>query len=546
MMSFLLERLAALDVLLAWLRRPAVKSMLLTCGALFLLAHSWMFASISVPNERSRIYLSVAIVDQQTLAIDAPIKRFGRIYDWARHDGRAYTDKAPGSSFLGALPYAIVRLFSQPEDWPIERLINLMRTWVMLPLGLIGFLVMRRVLYLCFDDKELADLGAVAWILGTSAFHYSTAFYGHQIVGVMLLLSLWQLLEAEARGGELWRFGLAGLFAGLAGLTEYQAGVPCVLLTLYVIASPKRSLATFGAFALGALPSVAALALYNTYAFGGPLELSYHHLVVKDLATLHKEGVGGVAMPRAELISPVLFSLHRGLWATSPIFLLGVPGALLMVWRGNRRVGLLSLITGAFFFLLVVSTRAWFGGWSFGPRLMVPGFSFMIIGAFAPMAMARASISVEVITRACVVAGVLYQQVVHLVLPEMSPNIKNPLLDLTLPALERGLFAPNIISGAAGGGGAWALLPVASVILVWCLWCSVPRRHRLEERGGNARRADFTVAVSAAAWVGVAVLALAVLWSGPSLSDRRIDAGVKSLEKWRAMDVEIDARSKRQ
>src|SRR5262245_57034982 len=73
----------------------------LLCGlGLCQLAYSWMYSAISVPNERTRMYLTVALVDHGTFAIDAPLQRFGRVYDLARFGGHYYTDKAPGASLL--------------------------------------------------------------------------------------------------------------------------------------------------------------------------------------------------------------------------------------------------------------------------------------------------------------------------------------------------------------------------------------------------------------------------------------------------------------
>ena len=448
--------------LLDW---PRARRALLAMGALLLLAYTWMFSAISVPNERSRVYLGVAMVDHQTLAIDAPIARFGRIYDRARHDGKTYTDKAPGSSFLAAIPYWLVRRVTAPEDWTIAELVNLMRTWVMLPIALVGFLVMRRVLYLSGVDEDLAELGAAGWLLGTAAFHYSGAFYGHQIVAVALLVGLWLLLDLEqGADGGAWRCAGAGAAAGLAGLTEYQAGVPCVLLALYLLAGPARSPRHVVAFGLGALPFLGALLLYNTYAFGGPLELSYHHLVARDLASLHREGVGGVSAPRPELVMPVLFSPHRGLITTSPIFALWLPG-IWALWKGERRrLAALSGLSGLFYVLLLVSTRAWFGGWSFGPRLLVPGMAWMMIGAMALTQRYRDRMSVEALTRGLIAWGFVYHQLVHVVLPELPPSRTNPLVDVVLPALRRGLVAPNLGAKLTGQLGLTSLWPLALVV----------------------------------------------------------------------------------
>ena len=72
-----------------------------------MLSYSWMYSNITVPNERSRVYLAVSMVDGQTIKIDKALKRFGRIDDRATFKGHYYSDKAPGSAFLAAAIYRI-------------------------------------------------------------------------------------------------------------------------------------------------------------------------------------------------------------------------------------------------------------------------------------------------------------------------------------------------------------------------------------------------------------------------------------------------------
>ncbi|MFB6351598.1 MAG: hypothetical protein ABEN55_17345, partial [Bradymonadaceae bacterium] len=178
------------------LKRPIVWLGLL---AAFHLAFSWLYLDLSVPNERSRIYLAVDLVDHGTLSIDRAVERFGRIPDLAAHEGHTYSDKAPGSSFLAAGVYWLVRRFSEPGDWTIEGLLRLMRTVLAIPIGMLGFFLLWRFLRRLGVENWIAELTAVGWLLGTTAFHYSTVYYGHQIVAVALLGALW-LVETVPRG----------------------------------------------------------------------------------------------------------------------------------------------------------------------------------------------------------------------------------------------------------------------------------------------------------------------------------------------------------
>jgi hypothetical protein len=516
-------------------RRRRAYDAALALGVLLTLAYCWMFSGISAPNERSRVYLGVAIVDQGTLSIDGPIKRFGRINDWARHDGRAYTDKAPGSSFLYAVVYGIARVFTDPGDWSITQLINLARTWLMLPLGLLGFLVMRRVLYEELGlGRELADAAAVTWMLGTNVAHYAHAFYGHQIVAVALLCALWGLLRAaRAQGRSSWvAAGAAGAAAGLAGFTEYQAGAACALLAVFALATLARANPrALAAFALGAAPFVVALGAYNDAAFGGPFELSYHHLVIKRLATLHNEGVGGVGLPRAELVAPVLVSLHRGLFTSAPITLLWLPGCLL-AWRGGRRrLAALCAAVGLFYVLIVMGTRAWFGGWSFGPRLITPALPFMIIPAALTMRALSATLAGGMLWRGLAVAGVLVNALVRAVLFELPDSTTNPLVDAVAPALRAGTPSPNLAMHL-GVGSLWGLLPFALLTLGACLWLLLPKDD--EPRGAPQGAALAFGSMSALTWLLASALLVGPTWSAKQ--SKKFD---RMMARWTTKELKL-------
>lgn len=455
--------------------RSALKPVLLTLLVAVLLGHTSMFSGVSLPNERSRAYLAVALVDDGTLRIDEPVRRFGNILDVARFDKHLYSDKAPGSSLLGAAAYGAVRLFTPAEAWPIGKVLSLMRLGIMLPLSLVGFWVARRLLRGLSLGPGVVDLASLGWILGSAAFHYSVAFYGHQIAAVCLLLGLWLVLKAEGsnpalprsrRAAVLGAVG-AGACGGLAGLTEYQAGVAALLLAVYVIAGPlrRRPWALFG-FGLGALPFLVLLGGYHTLAFGGPLELSYHHLAHAAWQHIHTRGIGGITWPHGDAFVGGLLSLHRGLVPTSPMFLLCVPGAWLLWQRGHKR--LCALLAGGclYYALLISSSNMWVAGWAYGPRLLVAamGWGTLLVGAGLQW-VARWRVG-ELLGRASIAVGILLAQAVHAFFPEPPPEATNPLVDVVVSSFERGLVAPNIVSRWAGVHGLQSLVPLAGLLLI--------------------------------------------------------------------------------
>ena len=481
-------------------------------------------AGVSSPNERSRIYLGVSLVDHHTLAIDAPLARFGYIYDLARVDGHFFTDKAPGSSLLVAAVYGTCRLFLPASAFSIESLLSLMRRAVMLPIGILGFLLFRRLARALRMPEYAVELSSLTWILGTAATHASAGVVGHQIVAVCLLAALLLLssVENEDAGNKKSagiRCFVAGLVAGFSLLTEYQSAIPLSLLGLYTIAGPLRRRPTLLVWlVLGLLPGVAGLLLYNKLAFGGLLQPSYHHLVAPELRKLHGQGIGGVTFPKWEYAQGALLSWHRGLVCTSPFFVLALPGFLNLWRRGHRRLALLIASAFAYYVLFLSSTEIWYAGWGFGPRLMVPVMGWAALAAGFGMTHLRSVWSRGSAVGLCL-WGVFYTQAVNAVFPELPERFTNPLPQIVVPALREGALVPNWATRLCGWYGLVSLVPLMLILAVLValavegLW-----------RGADGRRARISMAASAAV-----VLAgmLSLVWlTGPpgtaAQTDRQI------------------------
>ena len=93
------------------LHRPApwVFSILLASYAFFWHARDW--------NAASRLMLTYAWVDRGTISIDG---LEDQTHDIALRAGHYYTDKTPGFSLMGALPYAILKPVLRLPDHPLK------------------------------------------------------------------------------------------------------------------------------------------------------------------------------------------------------------------------------------------------------------------------------------------------------------------------------------------------------------------------------------------------------------------------------------------
>ena len=460
-----------------------------------MLSFSWMYSEISVPNERTRAYLTAALVDDRTLHVDGPIRRYGSVYDLASHEGHFYTDKAPGSSFLAAPVYAVARrLTSDPAPFPAERIINLIRNWLMLPCGLLGFLLMRRLLRQLGREPRTVDLVSLAYALGCAVFHYSTAFYGHVLVATLLLGALSALASAgvlvarepstSATAPTGWLL-LAGLLAGIAGVTEYQATLVAVLLALPVVLhAPDRIRATL-AYAAGGLPCALALLAYNDAAFGGPLQLSYQHLVGETLQEMHGAGVAGATFPTRDAVQGLLFSAHRGLLTTSPWLGLGALSLLIGLPGASRGFWLSCLLSVCYLFFAVASSSVWHGSWAFGPRLLVPAMPLLAVATAFLLDRARRFWPLDVLARASVIFAIAYQLLVQATFPEPPPDIAWPLREVVGPVLRAGAVAPNLMC-KIWTIGPKNLAPLALSLLLLAVYIAAPRMPSLGKRIARA------------------------------------------------------------
>jgi hypothetical protein len=437
-------------------KHPLWRDLVLGALVLAVLAYAWNFSNLTAPNERTRAYLAIALWDQRTFSVDSSVQRFGHVYDLATFDGHYFTDKAPGSSFLALPVYAALRADRAPEQLTIEQILNAIRSYLMVPAGLLGFLALRWLLRRLAVSEPCLDLVSLGYALGSAALHYATAYYGHVLVATCALLSLLAWARAGALSGQRdnpelpargsWPAAIgAGAAAGLAGLIEYQAVVLSVLLVVPALGFRwRRALGQGALFVSGALPFAALLLFYNKRAFGSPFELSYHHLVDPSLQALHGSGLAGATKPTLAAFLGLSFSAHRGLFSTSP--LLGV-GLLALLWPNPRMPTVLRALialVAVYFLVIVASSSVWFGGWSYGPRLLIPLFAPLAVsaGLFAERYRENALITVPL--AAAALFGLICNQLMQVTFSEAPPEVTQPLVQSALPMLKAGLAAPNL------------------------------------------------------------------------------------------------------
>jgi hypothetical protein len=221
----------------------------------------------------------------------------------------------------------------------------------------------------------------LAYGLATPAFVYGTLAYGHQ-ASAFALLTAFRLLWDRAKHPAL-AMTAAGFLAGYASLIELQVGPVSAIIAgdlfIQCVTGRKRA-AALGQFMVGALVPTLILLGYNALAFGSPLDMGYFHHATAEFARVHsRDNPLGLRGPDWTKVIPLLWGPYRGLTFYAPIFWLAVPGWVVLFRARQFRVAIVSLLVVSAVFMVNLSYPEWTGGWTTGPRLLVPLFPFAML-----------------------------------------------------------------------------------------------------------------------------------------------------------------------
>jgi hypothetical protein len=433
-------------------------------------------------------------------------------------DGRFYSAKAPGLSFLALAPYAALHaLGAVPGD-------------LQTAIWLLGLLVVVAPAIALAGTAAWVARGiepgsgwAVAFLLGaaTLVLPFSTLVFGH-VLSAALAFGAFALLVAE-RGGPARASLVAGAggLAGLAATVDYPAALAALALTALVLARAPR-LRRLAAYVGGGLVGVLPLPLYNVWAFGSPTHLSYVNAVIiqggsgHDVVGAASDGFFGVTTPTPRIALELLLS-ERGLLTLTPVVAAAVFGLVLLALSRDRRAEALTALGVAALFLaynagIKTTFGGPFGGDSPGPRYLVVALPFAAVGL--AVALRRFPFT----TAALAVPSVLTMA---------AATVTQPMIDAGGAAewahsLRSGAFADSVVT-LAGAPRPLAALPFLAALVV--VACVVLRRSPLRR---PSRSEALAAAVVAAAW-------LMLVFSAPETLERAWLTG----DRWPVVSVAL-------
>lgn len=307
--------------------------------------------------------------------------------DVSYHNGHWYSPRSLGLSLLAVPALAAVGHFVDLNNYgqlSLTQQIALLNAVTLLPATVVGALAFRRLvarLRPSLAGSPMPYVVAGMFALGTLAYPFSTTFFSHMFGGSLLFVAFYLLFTARSLRRPEWRIALAGLLSGVAVISEYPAGVIMLLLCGYIwLGFPERRWRALILFGLGMAPSALALGVYNWWAFGNPLSLSYGFVTGSEFSGQHK-GFFGITFPRPDGLWQILV-YPRGMLIESP-FLVLIPLGLVRWWRSSQfRLEALVVIATAILYPLMVSSYflPMAGENLPGPRLLTPALAFACLG----------------------------------------------------------------------------------------------------------------------------------------------------------------------
>lgn len=221
-----------------------------------------------------------------------------------------------------------------------------------------------------------ALLGAAALGLATGVWVYSKTLFREPLVMLLLLLGAYSLERWRQQG--VVRGGHFALVGGLAFVGAYFSknsallALPALLLIPLPLPWDRRAVRrlTDGMLLLGGL--LLTLLAFSPAAFDALA-----------IPVLERVGFRPAVLEFTQTaLHSYLFSVGGSLWGTSPVLLLAIPGVLLALRRGQRRLVWVAGLAVAGYAVghALLTDAHWFGGVSWPPRFLIPVLPFAMLG----------------------------------------------------------------------------------------------------------------------------------------------------------------------
>ncbi|MBN1339867.1 MAG: hypothetical protein JXA03_11120 [Bacteroidales bacterium] len=443
-----------------------------------LILSGYYIDSWSNSNTVSRALPIITWYEEGTFKID---KYHKLTCDKAFVNDHYYTDKAP-------LPtYAVLPFFGLMKSLGVVKPDENGNLWgkhvLLLGSFLLASLPFALILLSLFKNLQSKNVSLSPVLLsmlpfyGSFIFVFAGTYFSHLFAGSLLLLS-YTFLKRD-------QFFIAGIFAGLSFLSEYNLAIFIFMLGIMILVRYRR-IKPFMFFSCGILPSLLFIIYYNSLFSSSPFTFMYKHHNFTELEVNYI-----FVLPGIKSIWGLSFSPYRGMFFFAPVLLLLAYVLYVRMKSGAVKSVLKSYLFFPFlvYFICMASYFAWWGGWTYGPRLLLavilvvvyegiirisdqklPALLFFILTAFGLVINFAAKFSIVYSART---------------------GIMNPFKELALKQLFEGNFNPNnILNLAFGTGAGWAALIFTALFTTGLIFLTVWYRKLKNNQNAEKTVAD--------------------------------------------------------
>lgn len=399
-------------------------------------------------NSSSRFALTRAIVTEKTFYLNKDLAKFASP-DVVKVKNGYFSVFTPGVSLIGVPFYLIGKGLGLPQLLTYSS--NIL-------LALLNFYLIGHILQKMGLNKIIGYISGFIFLFATNALSYSLTFTQHHASTAIILLSLLISMNKRSAMNNI----IFGMLFGLGIFMDIPNAfllLPVLIFILIKNIPIKKDgnrvtigikLSIFG-LALGLLPFLGLFAYYNLHTSGSITKIgqsisrtsdfSYNNAPGVPLleAASHKNDTDAhTSLPfktRYELndLYILLLSNERGWLFYSPILLFGIYGLYLAYKSINKQISIL-LISIILVNVVMYSmfSDPW-GGWSFGPRYLIPAAALLSIAAGVTINSYRRSPFFYVIFISLLLYSVIVNTAGALTTTAVPPKIESVNLPINIP-----------------------------------------------------------------------------------------------------------------
>jgi len=345
-------------------------------------------------NSNSRYALTEVIVEKNSFSFSDEQARFSSP-DLVKYQNVYFSIFTPGVSFIAVPFYFLGKLIGVPQ---------LFTYFSTLIFALLNIFLIQKLSKKLGADQFLSYISAGIFMFATNAFPYALTLTQHHAASFVILLSLLLVTQKVTFWRNFW-IGFLYVSGLLIDIPNLFMLLPVVLFGLSQHIDIKESLKNVtvsiklavSGLILGMIPLLLVFFAYNFNLTGSYIKIGqfigqYNYpgaITTTQLIKGAKVNKGPsefkLSLPfktRLQLRSAYIlfFSQQRSWWYYCPIILIGILGLINMAMTKEHRT--FSLLAAAIILMniLIYSMFAdpW-GGWSFGPRYLIPSAALLAI-----------------------------------------------------------------------------------------------------------------------------------------------------------------------